>query len=84
MVHAPLAPTLDCCRTDTIDSGGLPAAEGAESRLRRSMSGDSGLSGYTATSGGTSRYSKGVVLVSAEEFDATLEGMEMGGRWLGT
>ena len=66
-----------------MDSAGSAALDGVDSRLHRSLSGGSGLSGYTGTSGGASRYSKGVVLISAEEFDAALEGTEMGGerRW---
>lgn len=46
---------------------------GASGRFQRAASGGSALTGLSGGSGATSKYSTAVVLISAEEFDMTLE-----------
>jgi hypothetical protein len=45
----------------------------------RTLSGGSGLSAFSGTSAAASRRGGGAALISAEEFDMTLEGLEMPG-----
>ena len=68
-------------RRSLTQGSGTFGAEPALQEFGRSMSGGSGISGYSGTSGATSRYSTKVLLISAEEFDMTLEGLQMSGGW---
>jgi len=65
-------------RSQTQDTAGGASASG----LQRSMSGGSSVSHVTGGSGTTSKYSNKVLLISAEEFDMTLEGVEMSSEWV--
>lgn len=70
----------DCARGAVLQGGSRPASA-APGGLPRSLSAGSaasGGSGVTSRSGATSRYSR-VVLISAEEFDMSLEGARLGG-----